>query len=354
METPSKLFSPLRLRELELRNRVMLSPMCQYSAVEGLVQAWHRRHYAERALGGVGLVVVEATAVQPRGRISPADLGLWTDGQSEAFRPLVDDIHRSGAKVAVQLAHAGRKASSAVPWLGVGSLTPEHGGWPVVSSSAGAFDANSLEAKALDEAEIREVIADFASAARRALRAGFDTVELHAAHGYLIHQFLSPLANHRTDAWGGSRENRFRFAVEVTRAVRSELPSAMPLLIRLSATDWLEGGWTAEESIALLNVLKAEGVDFADVSSGGIAPGAKITVGPGYQVPLAFQIKAGTGLPVGAVGLITDPVQAEAIVADGHADAVLLGRQLLRDPWWPARNAPADRRDIPPQYKRAF
>jgi 2,4-dienoyl-CoA reductase-like NADH-dependent reductase (Old Yellow Enzyme family) len=354
MKTETSLFSPLSIRGLELSNRLVMPPMCQYSAVDGLVQPWHLRHYAERAVGGVGLVIVEATAVQARGRISPADLGLWNDAQRDALRPLVDAVHAAGAKIAVQLAHAGRKASTHVPWLGTGAVPAERGGWTVVSASEGAFDPTYPSPVALDRAGFDQVAADFAAAARRAVDAGFDAVEIHGAHGYLIHQFLSPLTNKRTDAYGGSQENRFRLAIEVTRAIRTVLPPSMPLLIRVSATDWVEGGWTVEETVALLKILKNEGVDFADVSSGGLVPGVKIPLSPGYQVPLAAQVRRETGLLTGAVGLITDAAQAQAIVGSGEADAVLLGRLLLRDPHFPNRTAPADRKRIPSQYLRAF
>jgi 2,4-dienoyl-CoA reductase-like NADH-dependent reductase (Old Yellow Enzyme family) len=328
--------------------------MCQYSAVDGLVQSWHLRHYAERALGGVGLVIVEATAVQARGRISPADLGLWNDTQRDAFRPVVDAVHAAGAKVAVQLAHAGRKASTRVPWQGSGAVPLAEGGWPVVSASEGAFDPTYPSPEALDPTGLDGIVTDFAAAARRAMDAGFDTVELHAAHGYLLHQFLSPLTNRRTDGYGGSASNRFRLTLEVTRAVRKVLPADKPLLIRVSATDWMEGGWNTDETVTLLKLLKDEGVDFVDVSSGGLVPGAKIAIGPGYQVPLAAQVRRETGLATGAVGLITDAAQAQSILDAGNADAVFMGRLLLRDPSYPNRTAPADHRRVPVQYARAF
>jgi len=354
METSSLLHSPLALRGLELANRLIMAPMCQYSAIDGLVQPWHLRHYTERAIGGAGLLIVEATAVQARGRISPGDLGLWNEDQKEAFQPLVHAAQAAGAKVAVQLAHAGRKASTHIPWEGSGAVAIDKGGWTTVSAGTDAFDPTYPVPEALDEAGIAGVIADFAAAARRAVEAGFDSVEIHGAHGYLIHQFLSPLTNRRTDRWGGSLENRFRLAVEVTRAVRRELPATMPLMVRLSATDWVEGGWDLDSTVELLKQLKVEGVDFADISSGGLVPGVKIPVGPGYQVPLAARVKAETGLVTGAVGLITDAVQAEAILAAGQADAVLLARLLLRDPYFPARSAPADQRRVPVQYQRGF
>ena len=354
METTPLLYSPLRLRGLELANRLILSPMCQYSAVDGLVQPWHRRHYVERAIGGVGLVLVEATAVQPQGRISPQDLGLWNESQTEAFRPLVQAVHEAGAKIGVQLAHAGRKASVYGRGPQTGAVPVAEGGWTPVSSGTDPFNPTYAVPEALSASDIEHVVADFASAAQRAVAAGFDTVEIHSAHGYLLHQFLSPLTNKRTDAWGDSRENRCRLALEVTRAIRKVLPPTMPLLLRLSATDWVEGGWNVEDSIALLHVLKAEGVDFADISSGGVIPGVKIPLAPGYQVPLAAQVRQATGLPTGTVGLITDAAQAEAILSAGDADAVLMGRQLLRDPYYPLRHAPAEHRLVPWQYQRAF
>jgi 2,4-dienoyl-CoA reductase-like NADH-dependent reductase (Old Yellow Enzyme family) len=354
METKTLLHTPLKLRDLEVSNRWIMAPMCQYSAVDGLVQNWHRHHYVERSYGGVGLIVVEATAVQARGRISPADLGLWNDVQRDAFRALVEEVHAGGAKIGVQLAHAGRKASTFVPWEGSGAVPREMGGWTVVAPSEGAFDPTYPEPVALDKAEIDALVADFASAARRAVEAGFDTVEIHGAHGYLLHQFLSPLTNKRTDAYGGSAENRFRLILEVTRAVRKVLPTGMPLMVRLSATDWVEGGWDVDQSVTLVKLLKAEGVDFVDISSGGVVPGVKIPVGPGYQVPLAARIRREGGLPTGAVGLITEAAQADSILTAGDADAVLVGRLLLRDPHYPNKSAPSDRRRVPVQYSRGF
>lgn len=354
METNSPLYQPLSVRGLELSNRLIMAPMCQYSAVDGLVQAWHRRHYGERALGGVGLMMVEATAVQARGRISPADLGLWNDAQRDAFVPVVEAAHAAGTKIGVQLAHAGRKASTHVPWQGNGEVPADQGGWRTVSSGSTAFDPTYPIPVELDVAGIHDVVADFAAAARRAVEAGFDTVEIHGAHGYLLHQFLSPLTNKRTDAYGGSPENRFRIVVEVARAIRKTIPETMPLMIRVSATDWVEGGWDVAGTVALLNVLKNEGVDWADVSSGGLVPGVKIPLGPGYQVPLAEEVKKGTSVVVSTVGLITEAGHAEDILVTGKADAVTMGRQLLRDPYFPLKNAPKDHRTVPPQYLRAF
>jgi len=322
--------------------------------MEGLPNDWHLRHYTERALGGVALVVVEATAVAPEGRISPADLGLWNDAQKEAFKPLVKAVHDSGAKIAVQLVHAGREASNKPMWLGKGPVPLSEGGWKPVAPSAIAFDGDHSVPLSLDSSGISEIVRAFGAAAGRAMEAGFDAVEIHAAHGYLAHQFLSPLTNLRSDEYGGSFEGRVRFLREVVQAVRSKIPESSPLLIRVSATDWLRGGWDIEECAQALKELKPLGIDFVDVSSGGLAPGATTPIGPGYQVKLAAQIRAETGLLTGAVGLITTAEQIEQILLEGSADAVSLGRLLLRDPYWPVRNLPADKRRIPPQYQRGF
>ncbi|MBU0926465.1 MAG: NADH:flavin oxidoreductase/NADH oxidase [Spirochaetes bacterium] len=345
---------PLTLRGLELKNRIFMAPMCQYSARDGMPGAWHLRHYVERAIGGVALVVIEATAVSPEGRISPADLGLWSDEHRDAFAPLVAAIHEAGAKVAVQLAHAGRKASTAVPWLGKGLVPEADGGWEVIGPSAARFDDSYPMPREMGPGDIERVELAFAAAARRAVEAGFDAVELHAAHGYLVHQFLSPLSNRRADGYGGSLEGRSRLLREIAPAVRGVLPDSMPLLARVSATDWIEGGWDVEECSATLNAVKAAGVDFVDVSSGGLSPAAKMPVGPGYQVGLASRVRAATGLPTGAVGLLTTPEQIEQALVTGSADAVSLGRLLLRDPYWPARQLPAEARTPPAQYLRAF
>lgn len=354
MESNALLYQPLTLRGMTLKNRLIMAPMCQYSAVDGLVQAWHRQHYGERVQGGVSLAIIEATAVQARGRISPADLGLWNDAQRDAFKPIVEAAHAAGAKMGVQLAHAGRKASTHVPWQGSGKVPEDQGGWVTVSAGSAPFDATYPVPEALDAAGIRDVISDFASAARRAVEAGFDTVEIHAAHGYLLHQFLSPLTNKRTDAYGGSLENRLRLPIEVARAIRKVIPETMPLLVRVSATDWVEGGWDVAGTAALLNALQKEGVDLADVSSGGLIPGVKIPIGPSYQVPLAAELKTATTMRLSTVGLITDAQQADGILAEGKADAITLGRQLLRDPYFPLRNAPKENRRVPVQYERAF
>jgi len=328
--------------------------MCQYSAVDGFPNDWHLRHYAERALGGVGLVVVEATAVLPEGRISPADLGLWDDEHARAFEPLVKAVHDSGCRIAVQLAHAGRKASTYPPWKGKGRVLPSEGGWEPVAPSALAFDEDYAVPRELPASEIQRISRAFGEAAGRAMAAGFDAVEIHAAHGYLIHQFLSPLSNRRSDGYGGGLPGRSKFLGEVVRSVRESVPETSPVLIRVSATDWIPGGWDVEECAQVLGELESLGLDFVDVSSGGLAPGAKTPVGPGYQVGLAARVRAVTGLAVGAVGLITTAEQVDQILLAGSADAVSLGRLLLRDPCWPLRNLPPDSRRIPVQYLRAY
>lgn len=345
--TMSHLFQPLTLRGLTLPNRIAVSPMCQYQAQDGLVNDWHLVHYGGLAQGGAGLVITEAAAVLPEGRISPEDLGLWNNAQAEGLARIVRFIASQGAVPGVQLAHAGRKASNPAPWKGSGSLSPSQGGWTPVAPSALPFDEGWTVPTALDEPGILAVIEAFMDAARRAVAAGFRVIEVHAAHGYLLHQFLSPLSNHRTDAYGGSFENRTRLVREVVGALRQILPEELPLLVRISATDWVEGGWTLDQSVALAKELKALGVDLVDCSSGGLAPRAEIPLGPGYQVPFAARIRAEADLPTGAVGLITDPEQAEAILAQASADLVLLGRELLRDPRWPLRAAKALGAEVP-------
>lgn len=343
----SRLFQPLTLRGLTLPNRIAVSPMCQYQAQDGLVNDWHLVHYGGLAQGGAGLVITEAAAVLPEGRISPEDLGLWNNAQAEGLARIVRFIASQGAVPGVQLAHAGRKASNPAPWKGSGSLSPSQGGWTPAAPSALPFDEGWTVPTALDEPGILAVIEAFMDAARRAVAAGFRVIEVHAAHGYLLHQFLSPLSNHRTDAYGGSFENRTRLVREVVGALRQILPEELPLLVRISATDWVEGGWTLDQSVALAKELKALGVDLVDCSSGGLAPRAEIPLGPGYQVPFAARIRAEADLPTGAVGLITDPEQAEAILAQASADLVLLGRELLRDPRWPLRAAKALGAEVP-------
>jgi 2,4-dienoyl-CoA reductase-like NADH-dependent reductase (Old Yellow Enzyme family) len=334
----SALFEPYSLRDLTIPNRVWMAPMCQYSAAPdgaeaGVPHDWHFAHYAARAAGGTGLIIAEATAVSAEGRISPYDLGLWNDTQVEAFRRITRFLLAQGTVPGIQLAHAGRKASTERPWMGGGPVGADAYGWTPVAPSAVPFAEGHFVPDELSVERIEEIVGQFADAARRALAAGFEVVELHGAHGYLIHEFLSPYSNHRTDAYGGSYENRTRFALEVVDAVRAVWPDGKPVLFRISATDWLdEGGWSSDDTVRFARDLQAHGVDLLDVSTGGNVSGARIPTGPGYQVPFAARVKAETTLPVAAVGLITDVGQAEKIVANGEADAVLLGRELLRNP----------------------
>jgi 2,4-dienoyl-CoA reductase-like NADH-dependent reductase (Old Yellow Enzyme family) len=354
--TDAALFQPVRIRDLTVPNRVWVSPMCQYSAdeLDGLPTDWHLVHLGALAQGGAGLVMTEATAVSPEGRISAWDLGIWNDAQRDAFRPIVEFIHARGAVAAAQLAHAGRKASTYPEWRGHGSQAPGDGGWTAVAPSPTAFEGYA-EPVELDEEGIGKVVTDFGAAARRAVEAGFDAVELHAAHGYLLHQFLSPLANHRTDGWGGSLEHRARLLLDVVRAVRGAVGEAVPVLVRFSGTDWVEGGWTIEDTETVAGWAAQAGADWFDVSSGGVVAHARIPVGPGYQVPLATAVRTATGVPVNAVGMIETAAQAEAIVASGRADAVMLARPLLRDPHLPRAWAGELGADVawPVQYRRA-
>lgn len=357
----SRLFEPYTLRSLTVPNRVWMAPMCQYSAETsgpeaGVANDWHFAHYAARATGGTGLVLVEATAVSPEGRISPADLGLWNDTQTEALRRITGFLKSQGTVAGIQLAHAGRKASTDRPWKGGSPLGPEAEGWQPVGPSPVAFAEGHPVPTELTTEEIAEVVGQFADAARRALAAGFEVAEVHGAHGYLIGEFLSPHSNRRTDAYGGSFENRVRFALEVVDAVRAVWPGELPLFFRISATDWLaENGWTADDTVRFAALLREHGVDLLDVSSGGNAAGVTIPVEPGYQVPFAARVKAETGLPVAAVGLITEAEQAEKILANGEADAVLLGRELLRSPSWARQAARAlgGEVHVPRQYHRS-
>ncbi|MFF0216871.1 NADH:flavin oxidoreductase/NADH oxidase [Streptomyces vinaceus] len=340
------LFAPLALRSVTVPNRIWMAPMCQYVAEAsgpeaGVAHAWHFAHYAARAVGGTGLILQEATAVSPEGRISPYDLGIWNDAQVEALRPITSFIKAQGAVAGIQIAHAGRKASTGRPWEGGRYVGPEEDGWLPSAPSPVPFAEGDPVPHELTTDEIHEIAGQFAAAARRALAAGYEVVEIHGAHGYLIGQFLSSQINRRTDEYGGSFGNRARFALEVVDAVRAVWPEELPLFFRISATDWLEeSGWTSEDTVRLAALLQGRGVDLLDVSTGGMAPKADIPAAPGFQVPFAAEVKARTGLPVAAVGLITEPEQAAAILADGRADAVLLGRELLRDPYW-ARTAAA-------------
>jgi len=329
--------------------------MCQYSCEDGFATDWHLVHLGSRAQGGAGLVIVEASAVTPEGRISIGDLGIWKDEHIAKLEQIVSFIHSQGSRAGIQLAHAGRKASMSLPFGGERLLGPDEGGWQPVGPSAVAFSPDYAVPQALDEAGIATVIEGFRAATRRVFSAGFDFVEIHAAHGYLLHEFMSPLANQRTDAYGGSFENRTRLVLEVVDAVRAEWPAHLPLLVRISATDWAEGGWTADESVELAKLFRERGVDLVDVSSGGQVPNAKIPAGPGFQVPFAARIRKEAGIATAAVGLITDAVEANEIVAKGEADVVLLGRELLRDPYWPVHAAEAleEQASWPEQYLRA-
>lgn len=349
-----KLFTPLAQRSITLRNRLAIAPMCQYSATDGLPDHWHLVHLGSRAVGGAGLVIAEATAVSPEGRISPSDVGLWNEAQSEAWRPITQFIAAQGAVAGVQLAHAGRKASSLRPWEGSGPV--KEGAWVAVAPSAIPFDADWPAPQALDEEGLRKVVADFRAAAMRALDGGFRLIEVHAAHGYLLHQFLSPLSNRREDAYGGSFENRSRLLREVIAAVREVWPAELPLWVRISATDWHEGGWDIEQSVQLARELPAMGVDLIDVSTGGLVPHVKIPLGPGYQVPFAARIRREAGIATGAVGLITTAEQAARILDQDEADVVLIARESLRDPYFPRRAAQelGAQIDAPAQYRRAW
>jgi 2,4-dienoyl-CoA reductase-like NADH-dependent reductase (Old Yellow Enzyme family) len=350
------LFSPLTLREVTFRNRIAVSPMCEYSSADGFANDWHLVHLGSRAVGGAGLVMTEAAAVTPPGRISPGDLGIWKDAQVEVLARIVAFIKGQGAVAGMQLAHAGRKASTDLPWLGGKPLAPEQGGWtPIQGPSAIAFADGYQTPEALSAAAIVEIVQAFARAAGRALAAGFEVIELHGAHGYLIAEFLSPLANRRTDDYGGSFEGRTRFVREVVEAVRRVWPERLPLFIRISASDWVEGGWTLEDSVALAARLRPMGVDLVDCSSGGTVPGAQIPVGAGYQVPFAEEIRRRAAIATGAVGMITAPMQADQIVRSERADLVFLARELLRDPYWPLHAAAAVHQDVPwpKQYERA-
>lgn len=351
-----KLFSPFRVREIELKNRIVVSPMCEYSAKEGHPQAWHLVHLGSRAIGGAGLVFTEATAVEERGRISAADTGIYEDAHVASWRPIVEFIREHGAVPGMQLAHAGRKASTAAPWSGGKPVSLQDGGWEPVAPSALAFDAGYNVPRELSVGEIAGVVASFAKAAERALAAGFEVIEIHAAHGYLLHQFLSPLSNVRTDEYGGKFENRIRAVMQVVRAVRQVWPPRLPLFVRVSSTDWKEAGWDLAQTIDLAKQLKALGVDLIDASSGGTALGVKIPLGPGYQTGFAEAIRKEAGIATGAVGMITDAVQAETILATEQADLVFLARELLRDPYWPRRAAKELDVKIkaPAQYERAW
>ena len=351
----SKLYSPLSIKSITLKNRIVISPMCQYSATDGFATDWHLVHLGSRASGGAGLVIQEATSVSPEGRISPEDLGLWKNEQIEKLKQITQFIISQNSVPGIQLAHAGRKASAASPWNGGRKVPNDQGGWDTVAPSAIAYHDNEKAPIALDKSGIQKVISDFKSATKRALEAGYKVIEIHAAHGYLLHQFMSPLSNLRTDEYGGSFENRIRLTLEVVEAVQSELPENLPLFIRISATDWAEGGWNLEESIQLSKILKEKGVDLIDVSSGGAVSHQQIQLCAGYQVPFAETIKKESGIRTGAVGLITDAKQAEEIITSGKADLVLFARESLRNPNLGLTFAHDLQADVqwPKQYERA-
>ena len=349
------LFTPLEIGHVTFRNRIFVSPMCQYSSLDGLPNEWHFVHLGSRAVGGAGMVMVEASGVSPEGRITAWDSGLWSEAHADAFRPVVRFIEEQGAVAGIQIAHAGRKASTDVPWRGGRRISSGEHAWEPLAPSAVPFREGDPPPRALTSSEIDNVVEEFRNAARFAASAGFRVLEIHMAHGYLLHEFLSPLSNRREDEYGGSLENRMRFPLRVTAAVRDAWPDTFPLFVRISATDWADGGWDLMQSIELASELERIGVDLIDCSSGGLVPWANIEPSPGYQVPFARAIREKAGIATGAVGLITDSHQAEKIVADGSADAVLLARELLRDPYWPLRAARELGVDVewPDQYARA-
>jgi len=351
----SHLFSPLKIKNIELRNRIVVSPMCEYSSEDGFANNWHLVHLGSRAVGGAGLIITEANAVSPEGRITAGDLGIYKDEHIEKLKEITDFIHAHGAIAGTQLAHAGRKASHQIPWEGGKQIkSTATGGWETFSASAVPFTDDEEAPLELDKAGIEKVKVDFKAAATRAIKAGFKVIELHGAHGYLIHEFLSPLSNKRTDEYGGSFENRIRFLLEVISSVQEVWPKDNPLFVRISASDWTEGGWTSDDSVELAKVLIDKGVDLVDCSSGGNVATAKIPLGPGYQVPFSEAVRK-TGILTGAVGLITEPLQADSIIQNDHADLVFLAREELRDPYFPLRAAHVLDHEVkwPVQYERA-
>ncbi|HEV2655080.1 MAG TPA: NADH:flavin oxidoreductase/NADH oxidase [Ktedonobacteraceae bacterium] len=353
-KTPA-LFRPLTIRGITLKNRIVVSPMCQYSSEDGFATDWHMVHLGSRAVGGAALVFSEAAAVEARGRISPQDLGIYRDEHIEMLARITAFIREQGAVAGIQLAHAGRKGSTFRPWSGKGEVTPTDGGWQTIGPSAERFSAHYPQPKELTREEIAEIVRAFQVAAQRALKAGFQVIEIHGAHGYLLHEFLSPLSNFRTDEYGGSLTNRMHLLLEVVDATRAVWPQELPLFVRLSASDWTEGGLTIEDTVEVARALKQHGVDLVDASSGGNVATAQIPLKPGYQVPFAEQVRRETGIASGAVGLITHPGQANEIVSDGKADLIFLARELLRDPYWPLHAASALHYDVAwlPQYERA-
>lgn len=351
----SLLFTPIRIKNIDLKNRIVVSPMCEYSATDGFPNHWHLVHLGSRAVGGAGLILTEATSVSPEGRISIADLGIWKDEQIEKFKEITDFIHENGSIAGIQLAHAGRKASFDIPWQNPQQLPAANGGWETLAPSAEKFNPTDKTPIALTIEGIEKVKADFKAATIRSMKAGFKVIEIHAAHGYLLHQFLSPISNKRTDNYGGSFENRIRLLMETISAVQEIWPKENPLFVRISATDWAEGGWTIEESVHLSTLLKEEGVDVVDTSSGGLTLAQQIPLSPGYQVQFAAAIKKQTNITTGAVGLITTAEQAETILQNGEADLIFLARELLRNPYFPLHAAfeLGDEVKWPSQYERA-
>ncbi|MEX6688645.1 NADPH dehydrogenase NamA [Danxiaibacter flavus] len=351
----AKLFEPFSIKDVTLRNRIMVSPMCEYSSTDGFANDWHLVHLGSRAVGGAGLIITEATAVSPEGRISSHDLGIWKDEHIEKLQSIASFIHEHKAIAGMQLAHAGRKASARRPWEGGGQISLEEGGWQTLSPSNIPFRETERAPRGLSLSDIKQLVADFVAGAQRALQAGFRVIELHGAHGYLIHEFLSPLSNIRTDEYGGSFENRTRLLLEIVDAIKAIWPERYPLFVRISATDWVEGGWNIEESVQLAHLLKQHGVDLVDCSSGGMVPHAKVPVGPGYQVPFAERIKRDAGISTGAVGMITSAEQAEEILQKQQADVIIMAREILRDPYFPLHAAKALGVDVawPSQYERA-
>jgi 2,4-dienoyl-CoA reductase-like NADH-dependent reductase (Old Yellow Enzyme family) len=353
----SKLFESYKLRNVEFRNRIWVSPMCQYSSVDGMPTDWHLVHLGSRAVGGAGLVIMEATAVSPEGRISPSDAGIWSDAHGDAYKKITKFIKENGAIAGIQIAHAGRKASTGEPWNGGVKVDEKDGGWETVAPSAIAFNENYPLPREMSKAEIEQATNDFVAAAKRAVDAGFEVIEIHAAHGYLFHEFLSPLSNRRSDEYGGSLENRMRFLLETTEKVRKVVPESLPVFVRISATDWTENGWDLAQSVELCKELKNIGIDLIDVSTGGNVPDAKIPVAPGYQVSFAAEIRKQVSIPTGAVGMITDAKQAEQILQNGEADAILIAREFLRDAYFPFTSAKELGEGIdyvPKQYGRAI
>lgn len=351
----SLLFTPLSIKSITFKNRIVVSPMCQYSSVDGFANDWHLVHLGSRAVGGAALLISEATSVSPEGRISPEDLGIWKDEHIEKLKQITTFIETQGAVPGIQLAHAGRKASTFPAWKGRGQVPRDQGGWQTLSASAIPFHSKEEAPLALDATGIQKVVSDFGKAAERALHAGFKVVEIHAAHGYLVHQFLSPLSNVRTDEYGGSLENRARILIEIIDAVQKVWPAELPLFVRISATDWAENGWDENQSVELVKILESKGVDLIDVSTGGLVSHQKITVGPSYQVPFSAKIKQETSALTGTVGLITEAKQAEEILQKGEADLIIMARELLRDPYFPLHAAHQLGEDIawPIQYDRA-